>query len=204
MALTIAATTALGVGAATGLFLYLATFLFPRIAARSPERVGFVYLGEQSEPRPMSSYLELERLRAARGFEAVAANSALGATIQVGGVSSFAWGQFVGGEFFDFFEGAPAVGRLLVPGDEQPGAPPVAVLSYRLWRGLFGSDPGVVGRAATVNGEIVTVVGVAAPGFVGTSARVSSRPWACRCARVANWMLATPRVRRQRWWSIAV
>src|SRR5688500_19059232 len=98
MALAIVGTTAVGVGASTALFLYLAVFLFPRIEARHAERVGHVYLGEEGEPRPLASHLEFQRLRAAPGFEALAANAPFGATLQIGEVSSFAWGQLVSGE----------------------------------------------------------------------------------------------------------
>ena len=54
----------------------------------------------------------------------------------------------------------PLLGRPLVPADEAPGAPPVAVIAYELWQGRFGGDPGVVGRVVRLGGEQTTVVGV--------------------------------------------
>src|SRR5439155_14311766 len=46
-------------------------------------------------------------------------------------------------------------------------APPVAVMSYRIWHDKYGSDPSVVGAGYQVNGNAFTVVGVAAPAFFG-------------------------------------
>ncbi|MDF1504922.1 ABC transporter permease, partial [Roseisolibacter sp. H3M3-2] len=57
----------------------------------------------------------------------------------------------------------PLVGRALVPADERPGAPAVAVLGHALWRQRFGGDPAVVGRAITLDGVPTTVVGVLPP-----------------------------------------
>jgi predicted permease len=63
-----------------------------------------------------------------------------------------------------------AAGRFFTDADdERPGAAPVAVLSHRLWSQRFGSDPGIVGRVLRINGQPLTVVGVAAPDFRGMS-----------------------------------
>ncbi len=59
------------------------------------------------------------------------------------------------------------MGRLLTPADDQEGAPPVAVMSYRTWLQHYGADRGVVGRSYLIDGHPFTVVGVAAPSFYG-------------------------------------
>ncbi|HZW06199.1 MAG TPA: ABC transporter permease, partial [Phycisphaerales bacterium] len=59
----------------------------------------------------------------------------------------------------------PYIGRAFTPADDAPGAPQVVLLSDGLWRGRFGGDPGVLGRAVRVNGETATIVGVMPPGF---------------------------------------
>jgi putative ABC transport system permease protein len=43
----------------------------------------------------------------------------------------------------------------------------VAVMSYRIWKEKYGSDPSVVGASYQINGQSFTVIGVAAPGFYG-------------------------------------
>jgi len=76
-------------------------------------------------------------------------------------------GEFVSGNFFRTFGVQPWIGRLLTDDDDQEGAPPVAVMSYRIWHDKYGADPSVVGASYQINGHQFTVIGVAAPGFFG-------------------------------------
>jgi putative ABC transport system permease protein len=62
-------------------------------------------------------------------------------------------------DFFTVLRTQPILGRTFTPDDDHPGAR-VILLSYRLWRDRFGSDPGIVGRDIAVNSERYTVVGV--------------------------------------------
>ena len=72
----------------------------------------------------------------------------------------------VTGNFFVVLGAKAALGRALVPDDDHPGAAPVAVLSYSLWRGQFAGNPGVLGRRLELrNSRVVTVVGVAPAGL---------------------------------------
>ncbi len=65
-------------------------------------------------------------------------------------------------DFFAMTGEEPVEGRFFTAGESRPGAPgPVVVLSEQLWRGRFGADPEIVGRPLVVDGEAVTVVGVA-------------------------------------------
>jgi predicted permease len=59
----------------------------------------------------------------------------------------------------------PRLGRTITEQDESPGAPPVAVIGYRLWERRFSSDPGVVGRAVRLGTATFTIVGVMPEGF---------------------------------------
>ena len=61
----------------------------------------------------------------------------------------------------------PWIGRLMTDEDDREGAPPVAVMSYRIWQEKYGSDPSVVGATYQINGHPFTVIGVAPPGFYG-------------------------------------
>lgn len=76
-------------------------------------------------------------------------------------------GQYVSGNFFRTFGVVPWIGRLLTDADDQEGASPVAVMSYRIWQEKYGADPSVVGANYQINGHAFTVIGVAAPGFYG-------------------------------------
>jgi predicted permease len=76
-------------------------------------------------------------------------------------------GEYVSGNFFRTFGVQPWAGRLLTEADDQEGTAPVAVMSYRIWKEKYGSDPSVVGANYQINGQSFTVIGVAAPGFYG-------------------------------------
>ncbi len=69
----------------------------------------------------------------------------------------------------------PLLGRSLGPADEQPGARPVVVVGYDLWRTRFGGDPALVGRTIRLGDEHCTVVGVMPEGFAFP---VAHRLWA--------------------------
>jgi putative ABC transport system permease protein len=65
--------------------------------------------------------------------------------------------------YFDVFGVKPLFGRGFRAEDEQPGAPPVLLLSYEYWIKSFGGDPNVLGKLFTMNDKVHTVVGVLPP-----------------------------------------
>src|SRR5260370_26332732 len=62
-------------------------------------------------------------------------------------------------------------GRTFTPEDDRAGAPPVAVMSYRLWRQRYGADPSVIGGVFNLDDKPFTVVGIAPPDFFGDTLR---------------------------------
>jgi predicted permease len=59
----------------------------------------------------------------------------------------------------------PIAGRDFEPADEEPGASPVAILSYDLWERRYGKDPATIGKLVQINGVKTTVIGVMARHF---------------------------------------
>jgi putative ABC transport system permease protein len=59
----------------------------------------------------------------------------------------------------------PLLGRDLEPADTQPGAPPVAILTYRVWESRYNKDESVIGRTVRIDETLVTIIGVTAPGI---------------------------------------
>jgi predicted permease len=79
-------------------------------------------------------------------------------------------GMLVSGSYFGVLGMQPAAGRFIAPDDEpNVGESAVAVLSYDFWRNDFGGDPEIVGKSLTVNGQLLTVIGVTPEGFFGTT-----------------------------------
>ena len=160
-------TVALGVGVATVLFDYLASFLHPRSRMPHPDRVT---MARNVTPRMTLwsfSSLEVEAMRDLPGVELLAATTVVNATVTTDAGNLFAWGRFVTGSYFELYGGHAAFGRLLGPGDDTAGAPCVVVLSQRLWRNGFAADPAIVSRSLRINGETCTIVGVVARDFAG-------------------------------------
>ena len=82
--------------------------------------------------------------------------------------------EYVSGNAFDTLGINAYAGRLLRSSDDQKGASPVAVISYRTWQEKFGQDPSIIGGNFVFNGNPFTIVGVTPPGFY--SERLSPDP----------------------------
>ena len=72
-------------------------------------------------------------------------------------------GAAVTRNFFSIIGLAPEIGRIFSEDEDKVGAPPVVVISDRLWRRAFNADPAVLGRAITLHDSSYTVIGVMPP-----------------------------------------
>jgi hypothetical protein len=177
-------TLALGIGATTAIFTLIHQVMLKSLPVSKPEelwRVGdkvrccnwggytqgsdgnfslFSYEAYRYFRENTPEFVELAALQAG--------NAALGVRrAGAPGPIDTRNGQYVSGNFFRTFGINPWLGRLLTDADDQPGAPPVAVMSYHVWSEKYGSDPSVVGAGYQINGHLFTVIGVAPPGFYG-------------------------------------
>ena len=66
---------------------------------------------------------------------------------------------------FEALDIPPLLGRSLTDEDAKPGAPPVFVISYKLWTNLFHRDPNILGSTHTLNATRMTLVGIMPPRF---------------------------------------
>ena len=74
-------------------------------------------------------------------------------------------GAEVSSEFFPLMGARPLIGRPILPGDTQPGAKPIAVISYGLWRTRWGGSDEVLKETMTLDDKFYAIVGVMPPGF---------------------------------------
>jgi predicted permease len=87
--------------------------------------------------------------------------------------------QLVSANFFELLGIRPIVGRTFLAGEDQkPGGDPVMVISERLWRRQFESDPSVVGRVVDLNRHAFTIIGVVPSEFRGSITGLSFDVWA--------------------------
>jgi predicted permease len=179
-------TLALGIGATTSIFTLVSAVLLGSLPVSKPDqlyRLGkksrCCYFGGYAQGNEFSlvSYELYQRFRdRTQGFSELAAFSAsqYGIAVRRTGPPENAQpypGEFVSGNYFAMFGVAARVGRTLTAQDDRPGVAPVAVMSYRLWRQAYGSDPSVVGSVFDLNGKPFTVVGIAPPEFFGDALR---------------------------------
>jgi predicted permease len=192
-ALTAILTLALGIGATTAIFTLVHAVLLRSLPVEDPStllRVGDNEqccknggLPEYKDPVDdwaLFSYPQYEQFRDhTPGFAHLAAFESNDQQMAVRRTGSDEpaepwYGEFVSGNSFETLGLRPYAGRLLRPADDVQGAPPVAVISFQSWQQKLGADPSIVGSSFTINGQPVTVVGIAPPGFY--SERLSATP----------------------------
>jgi predicted permease len=93
-------------------------------------------------------------------FDRLAAFSQQGITLKAAGISAGRWGFFVTANFFEVLGVRPLLGRGFLPGEDLPGAAPVAMLSHRFWQEEYQGEPDAVGSTVKVDGQPTTIVGV--------------------------------------------
>jgi putative ABC transport system permease protein len=170
------ATIALAIGANTAMFSFLNGILLSPLPYPDPERVMLVL-----EKRPdggnngISTLNYLDWVEQNTVFEYLAAQTGWGATYTGGDEPVRLFGGRVSVQYFDITGANVVLGRKFLPGEDEPGNDDVVLLSNTLWRTRFGSDPGVVGRQITIDGEPHTIVGVLEPG--GTFDRAPRQIW---------------------------
>ncbi|HET6630151.1 MAG TPA: ABC transporter permease [Woeseiaceae bacterium] len=162
----------IGLGGAWCLYGVVDSVLFRPLAVADAGRLVRIFsTNEQRTKRDNWSRMEvIEQLRPAEAFESVAFYGDFARLTYTEGERQHDWrGAIVSGNFFSTLGVNPLAGRLLTPEDAERGAAPVAVLSAETWRNRFDADESVIGEAIRISGRLVTVVGVAPPGFSGVS-----------------------------------
>jgi predicted permease len=167
-------TLALGIGANTATFSLLDALLLRTLPVRNPQELLLVNLRGRDSLGADGETLSYNLVRALDQrtdvFVGVAGFTA-GVTFDVGQPGALVRrpGGVVTGDFYRTLGLQPVAGRLLEPGDDEPGAPPVAVISDGYWAEAFQRSPDVIGRPVLMNGVPVTVVGVTPSGFDGAN-----------------------------------
>ena len=153
---------ALGIGANSAIFSVVNAVLLRPLPFKNPEQLVMVWenathLGFPKNTPSPPNFLDWQRQNTV--FTGMAAMSERSFNLTGVGEPERVDGRRVSANLFDLL-GVPALlGRTFVPEDDRPGAH-VVLLGDSLWKRRFGSDPSVIGRAVTLNGESYTVIGV--------------------------------------------
>lgn len=180
-ALSLTAILALGLGVTIAIFTFVRGMLWQPLPVPHPEQLYLAYnLPDQHRPYRLGAgtvrRLEADPALAGRVI-AYATNTQL-AFRPGDGPSETVTGQFVSGGFFRGLQLAPARGRLLEAADDELDHPRfVAVASWSWWRQKLGGDPAAIGRSVRLNGQEVTIVGVAPESFTGLTLGSTPELW---------------------------
>ncbi|HKS28720.1 MAG TPA: ABC transporter permease [Pyrinomonadaceae bacterium] len=156
---------ALGVSVNTTIFSFINAALLRPLPVPDAERVVRVWDGDAS------SYPDYVAYRNETGaFAGLAAYAQRPMSLTTSDATERVWGEIVSGNYFDVLGMQPAQGRAFLPEeDSTPGSHPVAVISGRLWKSRFGSDPTLIGKTILIGNNSFTVVGITSDDFSGAS-----------------------------------
>jgi predicted permease len=173
---------ALGIGANAAIYSLFNRILLQPLPVAQPDRlVNFAAPGPQygnnscnqagdcDEVFSYPMFRDLEKANTA--FSGIAGHFLFGVNLAMPGQTPVSGrGVFVSGSYFPVLGIRPALGRLLSPLDDRTiGGHYLVVLSYAFWTTQLGADPSVINKQITVNGQQLTIVGVAPRGFSGTT-----------------------------------
>ena len=175
--LIVVLTLALGIGANTAIFSLIDQILLQRLPVERPEelvvlrspgpKTGRVWSdGDDAAPFSYPMYKALRDRSEA--FSGLLARFAISLSVAGAGQTERADGELVSGNYFEVLGVRPALGRVFNQEDDRtPGAHPVVVLSHAYWTRRFGAEPAILNKTLTVNGTLMTVIGVSREGFRG-------------------------------------
>ena len=163
------ATMALGIGGTTTMVSVFKSVILNPVPFRDPDRLAMVYLNaaERGVPRAYFSMADYADWQAHdRSFEESATFGLWGRSVTLTGQGEpdQVPGVYATASFFSVLGVRPAIGRLFLPGDDEPGRPRAVVISERLWR-RHGGRTEMIGSSLTVNGEVHSVIGVTPSSF---------------------------------------
>jgi len=176
--LLVIVTLALGIGANTAIFSVTNAIILKPLPFKDPDRLvhlwennkrgvryrrgqdsGFIY----ARPGSLSDWRERSQ-----SYESMTGYRWASMMLTGAERAEMVWANRVADNFFETLGVSAQLGRAFIAQDYELSAQPVVVLSDALWRDRYGADPGVVGRAISLDNVAHTVVGVMPPGFYPT------------------------------------
>jgi predicted permease len=177
---------ALGIGANTAIFSLFDEMLRRPLPVHQPDRLvnitapgvmsGSNSCNQSGSCQEIWSYPTFKDLeKSPAQFSGIAGHRIFGVNIAFEGQTLNSEGTMVSGGYFPVLGLQPAAGRLIGPKDDETiGANFVVVVSHAFWESRLGGEPSVVGKSMLVNGQRMTIIGVAPRDFHGTT--LGSRP----------------------------
>ena len=183
-AVTAVLTLSLGIGGTTAIFTLMHAVMLKSLPVADPSRLYRIGDGDnccvQGSPQGrwgFYTYQLFERIKAETPqFQDLTAFSTF-----VGRMSTRRQGvaeaprplrtMYATGNYFTTLGVNAFTGRVFTASDDRASEPPVVVMAYHAWQGLYGGEASVVGSTLVIEGHPFTVAGIAPPGFFGETLR---------------------------------
>src|SRR5665213_1485524 len=160
---------AIGIGANTALFSVADVLFLKPLPYPHPEQLSLLFLripvlGIQRDWPSPGEFADIHSQN--RSFSEM--SIALGASFNLTGRGDPARveGVWASSSLFHILGAKALLGRTLLSEDDTPGKPLVAVMTYGLWKRLYGGNPAIVGQTITIDGKLAPVVGVLDKNFI--------------------------------------
>jgi predicted permease len=169
LTLVILASLAIGIGANSAIFSVVDALLLRPLPYPHPDRLAAVWLHSpgigilRDWPSP-GQFIDIQNQN--QSFEQMALAQSRTSTLTGREQPERVDVLSTQSSLLTMFGAKPLLGRILLPEEDTPGKPSVAILSFGIWQRLFSSDPSVVGRTVILNGKPFTVAGVLQRGFM--------------------------------------
>ena len=162
-------TLALGIGATTVMFTVVKSVVLAPLPYPDSERLIAVHVkSDKLGDSWAMSYPDLQDLRdATQTLQYVGAwtYGGGGATLTAPGEAEHVDVRNISASLFQAFGVRLAMGRAFLPEEDKPNAPPVAIISYKLWQERFEGTAEAIGAHVVLDGTSFTVIGVAPTAF---------------------------------------
>ena len=159
-------TLALGIGANTALFSVVNGVLFNPLPYPQPDQLVWV---AESKPNFATGSISFPNFRdwqkENHTFSSMAAYRPYSYNFTGMGDAEQLRAMLITSDFFAVLGVHPVIGRPFVPGEDEIGAAPIAMITGGLWKRKFGASPDAIGKTLTLDGKSFTIVGVIPPGF---------------------------------------
>jgi len=178
-------TFALGIGANTAIFSVIDAVILRPLPYKTPEQLVSLWEIQVGQPPTRMSASgaslgtratapEPQRMVVAPAnladyqnhvFSGTAGFATVGMNLTESGPPERLWGEQVTADFFSVLGIQPAQGRSFSPDEDRPGNEHVVIVSHELWQRRFGSDPHMLERTVTLDGQKYKIVGILPAGF---------------------------------------
>ena len=159
---------ALGIGSNTAIFSVVNGVMLRPLPYEAPDRLMVIsetnpQQGEEDFNVSYPNFMDFKQQ--SNSFEQMSAMRFATLTLTGGEEAERIPTALVSSDLFSLLRVKPSLGRTFLAEEDRPGGDQVVIISHSLWQRRFGSDPEIISKPLTLNGETYTVIGVMPAGF---------------------------------------